>query len=73
MQLLRTILIIVIVYYVVRLILRYVVPALGYRNRRSKTGGHNNVNNGKKPGQENRRNEALGEYIDFEEVDDKNK
>jgi len=79
MQLLRTILIIVIVYYLIRLFFRYVLPWVAryfihrsqknfeeqYRQRRKKE----DININYTPNQKKKKDE-LGEYIDYEEVDD---
>ncbi len=82
MQLLRTILIIIIVYYAIKLFVRYVLPLLArYFIRRSvknfekqfhpeeRPPGEMNI---KHPPEKKQRLDDLGEYIDYEEIDDDN-
>lgn len=83
MQLLRTILIIIIVYYAAKLFARYVLPLLArYFIRRSqKTYQKQYQQPKKKMGEMNveyqpekkKKLDDLGEYIDYEEVKDTNK
>jgi len=80
----RTILILIIIYYVFKLIARYVLPFFlkrfihkmqdkaqqQYGNQQQET----NVNVGetsidKKPNQQGQSNNSAGEYVDYEEVD----
>ena len=83
MQILRTILIIVVVYYTIKLFARYVLPLLArYFIRRSqKTYQKQYQQPKKKMGEMNveyqpekkEKLDDLGEYIDYEEVKDTNK
>lgn len=60
MQLLRTLAIIIISYYLFRFIMRYIVPMFTKNNKDDKTGYRNNPsgNSG-----------TEGEYVDYEEVE----
>jgi len=79
MQLLRTILIIIIVYYLFRLIARYVMPWLArYFIRKSMKGFEQQQQAGKRKNGEVNINyspekkgalDDIGEYIDYEEID----
>ncbi|MDG2194133.1 MAG: DUF4834 family protein [Polaribacter sp.] len=81
----RTILILITIYYVFKLIARYVLPFFlkrfihkmqdkaqqqQYKNQQQET----NVNVGetsidKKPNQQHQGNKSVGEYVDYEEID----
>ncbi len=77
MQLLRTILIIIIAYYVFRLISRYVMPWLaryfikksmkGFEQQQKRQSGEVNIDHspGKRGALDN-----IGEYVDYEEVEE---
>ena len=75
---LRTILIIVLVYYASKLLFRFLIPILlkkfvqkqqeKFHNANSKTGEQNSQNNSKKDNSSNGK-DTLGEYVDYEEVD----
>ncbi|WP_340198735.1 DUF4834 family protein [Ascidiimonas sp. W6] len=90
MQLLRTILIIVLVYYVLKILARIFGPSLfKYASKKAEKRfneqfnkqqqyRNQNVNEGevtieKKPSTKSKSANKLGEYIDFEEIDDTNK
>lgn len=79
MQLLRTILIIVLVYYMVKLIARYVLPLLArYFIRKAQNDIQAKEGKSKKQGEMNieyspdkkQPTDKLGEYVDYEEVKD---
>jgi hypothetical protein len=79
MQLLRTILIIVIAYYLIKLIFRYVVPLLArYFIRKSQKNFEEQTRQQKKRGEmhinytpnQKKKKDELGEYVDYEEVDE---
>ena len=73
---LRTILIILVVYYVIKWITRLLLPLLFKRYVRKQSAGHESqagkegdvtiVKRGKKP---TGKDDRLGDYVDFEEVD----
>lgn len=81
MQLLRTILIIIIVYYLVKLFVRYVMPYIArYIIRRTVRNFENQQTQSQKnPGDINvekapprkKSLDDLGEYVDYEEINDK--
>ena len=74
MQLLRIILIVIIIYYVARLLIRVIFPQWGNSSRRQYHSGNKNKREGdisidvinKK---EKKYSKDKGEYIDFKEVD----
>jgi hypothetical protein len=80
MQLLRTILIIIIVYYLFKLLVRYVLPGLAryfirktvediekqQKSQERKTGGARAEN----PRDKKSALDNIGEYVDYEEIDD---
>ncbi|MBN2173365.1 MAG: hypothetical protein JW731_04495 [Bacteroidales bacterium] len=79
MQLLRTILIIVLVYYLVKLIARYVLPLIvRYFIRKAQNDIQAREGKRKKQGEMNieyspdkkQATDKLGEYVDYEEVKD---
>lgn len=76
--LLRTLLIIIAVYYAIKFFVKYMLPVLLVKYVQKKTGTH--VQNeptakegttiiDKKPKEKNRVNDNVGEYVDYEEVD----
>ena len=79
MQLLRTILIIVIVYYLIKLFVRYVLPLIARyvirksqrnfeeKNKPNTKKGEMHINYSPK---QNKKTDELGEYVDYEEVED---
>lgn len=81
MQLLRTFLIIIIVYYLIKLFVRYVLPYIGrYFIRRTMRNFENQQNQShRNPGDidvekappRKKTLDDLGEYVDYEEVNDK--
>jgi len=81
MQLLRTILIIILVYYLIKTIARYLLPVLAkYFIRKTLENSHNPyAQSGSKkgdvrveyPSKKNRNQDNLGEYIDYEEINEK--
>ncbi|MEZ5083092.1 MAG: hypothetical protein R2750_06560 [Bacteroidales bacterium] len=80
MQLLRTILIIIIVYYLFKLFVRYVMPYIArYFIRRTVRNFENQHQSQQSPGEINVEKtppkkkplDDLGEYVDYEEINDK--
>lgn len=83
MTLLRTILILIIIYYVIRLFTRYILPALFYnymddkmkdfsRNQKKQqykaSKPEGEVTIDYMPGKNNKKSTGKGEYVDYEEV-----
>jgi hypothetical protein len=81
MQLLRTILIIILVYYLIKIIARYVLPVLAKyfirkaiensQNPYSQSGSKKGDIRVDHPSKKIRNQDNLGEYIDYEEIDEK--
>lgn len=81
MQLLRTLLIIILVYYLIKFIARYVLPVLAKffirkaiensQNPYSQSGSKKGDIRVEYPSKKTRNLDNLGEYTDYEEIDDK--
>jgi len=80
MALLRTLLILFIIYYVIRLVTRYILPALFYNYMDDKMNGfkkqqkqqqrQGEVTIDYSPGNQSKNKPAKGDYIDYVEVKD---